>query len=58
MHVTGDDGRRDVGGVVIADVENVVTSMLMRADQFGEHGSVIAQKRVGDHAPASREVLA
>ena len=35
VHIPGDRGRRDVGGVVIADIEYVVTFVFVGADQFG-----------------------
>lgn len=58
MHVAGDDGRADVGGVVVADVENEVAFMLMRADQLHGQRRMIGQIGEGHDALAGTEVLA
>ena len=58
VHVPGDRGWYDVGGVVVADVKDVVAFMLVGADQFRLKRHVIGEQGVGDDAFASPEVFA
>ena len=56
--VAGDRGRRDGSGVVIANIEYVVTFVFVGAHQFGWQRDVVGQERIGDHALAASEIFA
>ena len=42
--------RLDVGGVVIQDIENIMTFVLMRADDLGVDGYMIRHQSIRGHA--------
>lgn len=58
VHVAGYGGWHDVRSVVVADVEDVVTFVLIGTDQFCFKRNVIGKQCVGDHALAASKVLA
>jgi len=58
VHVAGNGGRRDLRGVVVADVEHVIAFVLVGTDQFGLERDVVGQKCVRHDALAPAEVFA